>query len=148
VNKVFTNIYKIAEIISMDEQPCLLCTIGLDGNPRTRFMAGYRIREGRSIYLITFSNSNKITEVKKNSRVQFILIAKDYKRILTLNSEASIVQDVELRRKLYEEGKSSAGMFPVFDDSFGVIHIEPITAEYLEPSVSSNPVVFSLLDKN
>ena len=144
MNKVLTNIYKIADLISKDEQPCLLCTIGLDGNPRTRFMAGYRIREGRAIYLITFSNSNKITEVRKNPRVQFILIAKEYKRILTLNSTATLVEDVELRRKLYEEGKSSAGMFPVFDDSFGLIHIEPHVAEYLDVSVSSNPVVFKL----
>lgn len=144
MNSNLVKIYKIAHLISKDDQPCLFCTIGTDGNPRTRFMAGYRISDERAIFLITFANSNKIAEIRKNPRVQFILIAKDYKRILTLNSTATIVQDLELRRKIYEEGKSSAGMFPVFDDSFGVIHIEPHVAEFLDVSVSSNPVVFQL----
>lgn len=138
-----SKIYKLADLISKDDQPCLFCTIGIDGKPRTRFMAGYRIRAQKQIILTTYSDSTKIHEIRKNPNVQFILFTTGQAKVLTLSCMAKIVDDLALRQEIYEERKRPA-LFPVFDDSYGVILLEPVVAEYLDVSVSNSPVVINI----
>lgn len=103
-------------------------------------MAGYRIRDQKEIFLITMSSSNKIQEIRNNPNVQFILLTKEYKKVLTISAKATVVEDIAVRKNIYEQGKSSI-LFPVFDDTFGVIHIEPVRVDYLDTNVSSQSAV-------
>jgi hypothetical protein len=67
--------------------------------------------------------------------------SKDFKRVLTLSGNASVVQDISLRRTLYEE--KTLSMYPIFDD-FGVIHFVPVYTEYLDLNVSNDPIVINI----
>ncbi|MBF0571230.1 MAG: pyridoxamine 5'-phosphate oxidase family protein [Candidatus Omnitrophica bacterium] len=139
MNKVFAKISKIARWLTKDDQPVLLSTIGLNGGPRSRYMGAFRIRDTGEIFLISPSNANKIREIRQNPQAQLIFSSKDCKRVLTLSGNALIVRDASLRRTLYEETKPLE-IYPVFDDSFGLIRFVPVQAEYLDINISNDPV--------
>ena len=144
MSKTLKTVSQIAKLLAKDSQPILLSTIGLDGCPRSRYIGAFRIRDSAEIFLISMSNANKIKEIRKNSKVQVILSDNDYKRVLTINGNASIVQDIDLRRTLYEETKPLK-IYPVFNDNFGVIHFVPVQAEYLNLKVCNDPFVINIL---
>jgi general stress protein 26 len=143
VNKVLTKVSQIAKLLAKDDQPALLSTIGINGAPRSRYIGAFSIRDTGEFFLISMSNANKIQEIRKNPRVQVIFSSKDCKRVLTLSGNASIVQDISLRRMIYE-GRKPLELYPVFNDDFGVIRFVPVHAEYLDINVSNNPVVIKM----
>ena len=143
VNKVLTKVSKIARLIAKDNQPALLSTIGIKGSPRSRYMGAFRIRDAGDIFLISPSNANKIQEIRRNPQAQVLFFDKNFKRVLTLSGIAAIVEDMTLRRNLFEETKPLK-IYPVFNDNFGVIHFVPVRAEYLDLNVSNDPVVINM----
>ena len=143
VNKVLTKIFQIAKLLAKDDQPILFSTIGINGGPRSRYMGGFRIRDTGDLFLISMSNANKMQEIQRNPQAQVIFSSKNCKQVLTLSGDASIVQDIFLRRTFYEETKPLK-MYPVFNNDFGLIHFVPVQAEYLDINVSNYPVVFKI----
>ena len=143
MNKVLDKVSRIARLLAQEEQPALLSTIGIDGSPRSRYMGAFRIKEEGEIFLISPSKANKMQEIRRNSLAQVILASKDCQRVLTLSGKAAIVEDMALRRSLFEETKPLR-IYPVFDDNFGVIHFVSLRAEYLDLKICNSPYVFKI----
>jgi general stress protein 26 len=143
MNKVLEKVSRIARILANNNHVLLLSTIGLSGGPRSRYIGGFSIKDTADLYLISPADTDKIREIQKDSRVQIIFSSKDYRKVLTLNGNAKIVEDESLRRAIYEE-KESWGLYPVFNDYFGVIHFVPNQAEYLDLDISNDVVMFQM----
>ena len=140
MNEARTKVSQIAWLLAKDNQPALLSTIGMKGDPRSRYMGAFRIRDTGDIFLISPSNAHKIQEIQKNPQAQVIFSGKDFKRVLTLSGNAVVVKDIAIRQSLFEETKPLK-IYPAFNDHFGVIHFVPLQAEYLDLNVSNDPVV-------
>jgi len=143
VNKVFIKVVRIARLLAKNGRPVLLSTVGIQGGPRSRYIGAFRIRDTGEFFLISLSKANKIQEIRRNPQAQVILSSRDCKRVLTLSGKASIVQEITLRKNLFEETKPLK-IFPVFNDDFGVISFVPLQAEYLDVDVSNDPVVIKM----
>lgn len=143
MKKVSSNISQVARILFKNNNILLFSTVSLSGGPRSRFMGACVILDNAEFYLISPSNSRKIKEIVNNSLSQVIFFTKDYQQILTLTGVASVVQDFELRKSIYEKNKDLK-IYPVFDDFFGVIHFHFVEAEYLNLKLSDSPVIFEL----
>jgi general stress protein 26 len=142
VNKVL-QVSQIARILVKDAQPLLLSTIGMDGAPRSRYIGAFRIRDTGEIFLISPSKTHKMQEVQRDPRVQVVLASKDMQRVLTLSGSAAVVQDMAVRKGLFEETKPLK-IYPVFNDDFGVIHFIPLQAEYLDLNVRNDPFMVKI----
>lgn len=144
MNKIIAKVSKVARILA-EYNPALLSTIGINGAPRSRYVGGFRIRDTGEILLISPSNTNKMLEIQRNPKAQVLLSSKDCRRVLTLSGNASIVQNISLRRAFYEETRPLR-MYSTFNDYFGVIHFIPFRAEYLDLNVSNDPFVINIQD--
>ena len=144
MSKSFSKVSQIARLLAKDAKPALLSTIGLNGAPKSRYIGTFKIRDTGEMFFISPSKSRKIQEIQRNSQTQVIFSSQDCKRVLTLSGGASIVEDLVLRRRLYEETKPLK-IYPIFNDYFGVIHFMPVYAEYLDINSSDDPVVINMM---
>jgi general stress protein 26 len=63
----------------------------VNGNsPQSRVMGPKLIEEGMTIYMETYNDSRKVTQLKKNPRAQLLFISEDKSEVVTLSGKAAI----------------------------------------------------------
>jgi general stress protein 26 len=87
------NITRLAKKLINGFHPGLLNTIGIDGYPRSRWMAAFSSKRFPVFDALTTSDSQKVQEIEKCSRVSWMFFNLDLSLIISLTGIAHIVKD-------------------------------------------------------
>jgi len=82
----------------------LLCTVGKDGEPHTRWMTAATLPgEHRFLYCVTGSGSVKVADLEKNDKVQWSFQSASLDEVVTLEGRALVLDNPELKAQVLEQ---------------------------------------------
>ncbi len=118
----------------------------VNGNsPQSRVMGPKLIEEGMTIYMETYNDSRKVTQIKRNPRAQLLFMSEDKSEVVTLSGKATMDDSMSLKKRIWQEHPSSADYFTGCDDPrLGLIRFEPDKLEYIGPQTDTQAIEVTL----
>ncbi len=115
---------------------CMLCTLDDQGALYARPMATQRIDDDLTVYFFTRSDSEKVSEIKGDSDVNLSYSKPGSNNYLSIAGKASLIDDMSLKRELWNP--MSKAWFPdgVESDKLQVIKVDASKAEFWNASES------------
>ncbi|MCB1232796.1 MAG: pyridoxamine 5'-phosphate oxidase family protein [Verrucomicrobiae bacterium] len=116
----------------------MLSTVSPEGRPHATWMFASRSKDpGIEILTITSPDSDKVKNVRVNSKVEWLLTSQDRMENLYLEGEAEMVDDVAEIKRLWEmiEGKERAFFMRYYNSGMGfaIIRTRVNSAVYAVP---------------
>ncbi|HUX07134.1 MAG TPA: pyridoxamine 5'-phosphate oxidase family protein [Acidobacteriota bacterium] len=84
------------------------------------------------IYISTNTSSNKARQIQQNPRVAVYYCLPEQWRGLMLGGEAEALDDIELKRKIYQEGWEVYFPTGPGDPDFTLFRLKPVVAKYYQ----------------
>jgi len=82
----------------------LLCTVGINGEPHTRWMTAATLPgEHRFMYCVTGSGSVKVADLENNDKVQWSFQSASLDEVVTLEGRALVLDNPELKAQVLEQ---------------------------------------------
>jgi general stress protein 26 len=115
--------------------PFVLATVGEDGGPRMRWMGALYLEEPMTIYMAGGVHQRKMSQIRANPLGQLMFNAPDFGQVVTLFGECAVVNDADVKRKLWETIPQLANYMSGPDDpEFGVVRFDTKKIELLSMS--------------
>ena len=122
----------------------LYTTIDAQGSPRSRYMGGLMVKEG-IIYMVTYSESRKMHQIKTNPCSELVFADDQYKEVVTIDGESRIDESLDIKKEFWQLKPSCKDYFSSYDSpELGLIGFEPSSAEYLNLALQHEPFAVSL----
>ena len=84
------------------------------------------------VYISTNTSSNKARQIRANPKVAFYYCIPEQWRGLMLGGEAETLEDIELKRKIYQEGWEIYFPEGPGDADFALFRLMPVVAKYYQ----------------
>jgi general stress protein 26 len=112
--------------------PFVYATSGADGVPHVRWMGASYVEDPLTVYLVCGTGSRKLSQISGNATSQLMFHSPDFSRVATLTGRSEAVDDLEIKRRIYENVPQLAEYFSGHDDPklalirFTSAHVEMI----------------------
>jgi uncharacterized pyridoxamine 5'-phosphate oxidase family protein len=112
--------------------PFVYATSDADGAPHVRWMGASYVEEPLTVYLVCGTGSRKLSQISDNPASQLMFHSPDFSRVATLTGRSEAVDDLEIKRRIYENVPQLAEYFSGHDDPklalirFTSAHVEMI----------------------
>lgn len=127
----FVKTYNYSNLITIDE----------NGIPKGRMMENLPLKEDLVFWFATGAQSNKLKEIKKNSKASvFVYRPADHSSVSALG-KAEIVTDDALRKQYWKEKWSAYWKTGPTDPAYVLIKIVPKKVVYLDYAAHKQEVV-------
>lgn len=127
----FVKTYNYSNLITIDE----------NGIPKGRMMENLPLKEDLVFWFATGAQSNKLKEIKKNSKASvFVYRPADHSSVSALG-KAEIVTDDAIRKQYWKEKWSAYWKTGPTDPAYVLIKIVPQKVVYLDYSAHKQEVV-------
>lgn len=118
-------------------QIALLSTVDPAGRPHATWMGISRCDEENTILTITSPDSDKVTNIRANPKVEWMLSTGDRKELLYLEGKAEVIEDVAEIKRAWQSipGKGKAFFLRYYNSGIGfsVIKTRAKSAIYVIP---------------
>jgi len=109
-----------------------LITIDSQGFPKSRMMENVPLGDELVFYFATFASSDKVAEIRAQSRVNVFLYRPEDHSSISVTGTAGIVMDDAVRRAKWQEHWSGFWKQGPADPSFALIRVVPKKIVYLD----------------
>lgn len=100
----------------------VLATVDEEGGPQMRWMGGAFLEEPLTIYMVTGAESRKMRQIGASPKSQLMFQSKDYARVATLSGNCEVVEEAEIKRRVWDGIPGASNHFSGPEDAnFGVI---------------------------
>lgn len=118
-------INEIIQIIDHTQNP-LINSMDADGIPVSRAMMGVRHRENlEAIYFSTNTSSNKVSELKNNSKSSLYFFDPNQFVGILVKGEMEVTKDTESKQKVWRQGDEMYYPKGIDDPDFTVLKFKP-----------------------
>ena len=122
---------------------CLLSTNVENGFPNVRVMSNRKYEGLRNIWFKTDTSSRKVQQLQKDNRACVCYLDNELARELILEGYMEILQDVESKRKVWEEGDEKYNPLGPEDPDLTVLLFTAIHGEYID-ALKNHDVAFDI----
>lgn len=137
----------LARDLMQRQNKYVLATVDEGGRPRMRWMGAWASDPEQAwvFYMLCGARSRKMTELAGNPAVQLMFTSEDYTCIVTLEGAAGSVDDLAVKRMVYEAIPASPKFYKSPEDpNMGVIRFQTTTIEVLCLQEGHEPVRIEL----
>lgn len=127
----------------------VMATVDDQGRPQMRWMGALAAdpHDEHVHYIVSSSKARKVAQLQGNPAVQLLFTAPDYKCIVTISGECDMVQDMAVKRMVWDAIPASADYHSSpEDEGFGVIRFRARCLEVLCVGESHEPVRVDLCE--
>ena len=121
----------------------VMATVDEEGRPQMRWMGALAAdpRDENVHYIVSSAKARKVAQLQANPAVQLLFTAPEYKCIVNVSGECDMVQDMEIKRMVWDAIPACADYHSGPDDpDFGVIRFRARCLEVLCVGESHEPV--------
>jgi len=123
----------------------VLATVDQEGCPQLRWMGAALLEEPLTLYIAAGANSRKMDQIRGNKRSQLMFQNSEYSRVATLCGDCDVVQEAEIKRRVWDGMPGVSQFFSGADDAnFGVIRFVTRRVELLDTKQGHTPMVADL----
>ena len=123
----------------------VLATVDREGCPQLRWMGAALLEEPLTLYMAAGANSRKMDQIRANKRSQLMFQNSEYSRVATLCGDCDVVEEAEIKRRVWDGMPGVAQFFSGADDTnFGVIRFVTRRVELLDMNQGHTPMVADL----
>jgi len=123
----------------------VLATVDQEGCPQVRWMGAAMLEEPLTLYMAAGANSRKMDQIRANKRSQLMFQNREYSRVATLCGNCDVVEEGEIKRRVWEGMPGVSQFFSGPDDpNFGVIRFVTYRVELLDMNKGHTPMVADL----
>ncbi|MFY9177842.1 MAG: pyridoxamine 5'-phosphate oxidase family protein [Clostridiales bacterium] len=118
-------------------QTAVLATVGKDGRPKMRWMTPATLKERQGfIYCVAAINSDKVADLNKNPKVEWMIQSKALDRIINIKGFINIIDNPSMKTEILQTIGKRLNVFwkvNLQDTEFVVLETVLEEAVYLEP---------------
>lgn len=115
-------------MINSIEDSFVMGTVSPEGKPHVFYMGAMVFEEPFTIYLESFSDSDKVRHIGQNPNVQIVIAAPDYSQILSISGTAGIETSRDIKKRVWDNISMSGMYFSSPDNpDFCIIKIKAET---------------------
>ena len=122
---------------------CLLSTNVADGLPGVRVMSNRKYEGIKDIWFKTETSSRKVQQLEKDNRVCLCYLDNEMERELILEGYMEILQDLESKKMLWQEGDEKFSPQGVDDPGTTILHFRAVRGEYID-ALQNHDVTFDI----
>ncbi len=123
----------------------VLATVNAEGFPQVRWMGGTYLEEPLTVYMVAFSDSRKMGQVRTHPEIQLMFQSEDYSRVATLTGTARVITDPSVKQRVFAGIAGAAEYFSGPDDpKLGVIKFVCSRIEVLGLGEGMTPVTVDM----
>ena len=118
-----------------------LITIDSQGFPKSRMMENTVLDDDLIFYFATFASSDKVAEIKAQSRVNVFLYRPEDHSSISVTGEADIVTDDDVRKARWQDKWSGFWKEGPSDPEYALVRVAPKKVVYLDYAAHQKEVL-------